>query len=247
MKITRIVLFALAALAGVSLFFQPRITMGWYLLLALVVVLLAYALLLPKLPKWVHITALVLAMLPVLFAGFLAAYGSVSTATHEEDAVIVLGAAIHGNCPSRMLAYRLNAALDFHATNPDARIVVSGGYAEGRQFSEAQVMAWYLIEHGVPETLILLEDRAVSTEENLRFAQELLREHFGDDDFTVAIATQGFHLYRARFLARRINLAATQQRANTIWRTLPMDYVRELFAVLNAWAGNPLTRHVIAL
>ncbi|MCL2530753.1 MAG: YdcF family protein [Oscillospiraceae bacterium] len=247
MKILRIILAVGGVLAGLSLFFMPRITMGWYLVLAAAVVLLAYAALLPKLPKWLHISVLALAMIPVLFAGFLAAYGSVSTATHEEDVVIVLGAAIHGDRPSRMLAYRLNAALEFHMRNPQAVIVVSGGYAEGRQFSEAQVMAWYLTERGVPAEQILLENRAVSTEENLRFGQQMLREHFGHDDFTVTIATQRFHLYRARFLARRIDLDATQLPARTIWRTLPMDYLREMFAVGNAWLGNPLTRHMVAL
>jgi len=247
MKIIRISLAVAGVLAGLSLFFMPRITMGWYLQLAAALVLPVYALLLPKLPKWAHISALTLLLLPVLLAGFLAVYGSVSTATHEEDAVIVLGAAIHGDRPSRMLAYRLNAALDFHARNPQAVIVVSGGYGEGQQFSEAQVMAWYLIERGVPAELILLENRAVSTEENLRFGQQMLREHFGHDDFSVTIATQGFHLYRARFLARRIGLNATQLRAGTIWRTLPMDYLREVFAVGNAWLGNPLTRHMVAL
>jgi uncharacterized SAM-binding protein YcdF (DUF218 family) len=247
MKAVRIILTVAGVLAGLRLFFMPRITIGWYLVLAAAVVLLVYALLLPKLPKWVHISVPALAMLPVLLAGFLAAYGSISTATYEEDAVIVLGAAIHGERPSRMLAYRLSAALEFHARNPQAIIVVSGGLGEGQRFTEAHVMAMYLGNHGVPVEQILLEDRAVSTEENLRFAQALLREHFGDEDVSVVIATQGFHLYRARFLARRIGLNATQLRAQTIWRTLPMDYLRELFAVANAWAGNPLTRHMVAL
>jgi len=195
----------------------------------------------------VAIVALALAMLPVLFVVFFAAYGSVSTATHKEDAVIVLGAAVHGDRPSRMLAARLNAALDFHEQSPQALIVVSGGHTPGAPFSEAQVMAWYLQERGVPTELILQENRSISTEENLLFSHEILREHFGHDDFTVAIATQGFHLYRARFLARRIGLNATQLRAQTIRSTLHRDYLREMFAVGNAWLGNPLTRHTIAL
>jgi len=248
MKIVRIVLLVAGVLLLVNVFFVPRVNIGWYLQLALGLAVIAYGVFFHKIPKKLHIVALCLGMIPVVFVGFLAVYGNINTATHDEDAVIVLGAAIRGEYPSRFLASRLNTAADYWEQNPESYIVVTGGLGEGAQFTEAHVMARFLHEQrGVPHERILQEGYSISTEENLLFAHEILQEHFGHDDFTVVIVTSDFHLYRAVRLARQVGFRTTRLGAPVQWFTWPMYYLREMFSVVNAWVGNPLTRHDIRL
>jgi len=248
MKIVRIILLAAGALLLINVFFVPRVNIGWYLQLALSIFVIAYGVFFNKIPKKLHIAAACLSVIPVVFTSFLAIYGNVDTATHDEDAVIVLGAAIRGENPSRFLAFRLNAAADYWEQNPESYVVVAGGLGEGQQFTEAHVMARYLHEQrGIPHERILQEGNSISTEENLLFAHEILQEHFGHDNFTVVVVTSDFHLYRAVRLARQVGFEVNRVGAHTEWYTWPMYYLREMFSVVNAWVGNPLTRHDIAL
>ena len=49
----------------------------------------------------------------------------------EEKAVVVLGAALHGEKISRILRYRLDAAYDYWLENPEVLIVTAGGQGRG--------------------------------------------------------------------------------------------------------------------
>ena len=60
-------------------------------------------------------------------SSFLASYGSVDNARYNENAVIVLGAAVHGRELSNTLEGRLAVAVSYHQRSPSALIVVSGG------------------------------------------------------------------------------------------------------------------------
>lgn len=246
-KVVRIVVAVAGALLLLNVFFLPRVTIGWYIQLGLSIAMMIYAALFRKIPNKVHVAVAAIVAIPTLFIGFLAIYGNTTTVTHTEDAVIVLGAGIRGEYPSRLLASRLNTAIAYHAENPEAYIVVTGGYGEGQQFSEAHVMARWLVMHGVPAERILQENRSISTEENLLFSREILQAHFGRDDFTVVIVTSDFHLYRGVWLARQSGFDTTRLGAPVPWYMWPMNYLRELLAVVNAWVGNPMTRHVIAM
>jgi len=242
------IILAAGILLLVNVFFVPRVNIGWYLQFGLSFALIAYGVFFHKIQKKLHIAALALFLVPAIFTSFLAIYGNLNTARHDEDVVIVLGAAIRGEYPSNFLARRLNTAADYWEQNPDSYIMVTGGLGEGQQFTEAHVMARFLHEQrGIPRERILQEGRSISTEENLLFAREILREHFGHDDYTVVVVTSNFHLYRAVHLARQAGFTTTRLGAPVQWFTLPMYYLREMFSVMNAWVGSPLTRHEIRL
>ena len=82
--------------------------------------------------------------------------------------VIVLGAKVkRGAIPSKALAFRLNAALDYAKQYPDIQIIVSGGQGPDEDATEASVMKQYLIDRGFPESQIIVEDQSTSTYENL--------------------------------------------------------------------------------
>jgi len=184
--------------------------------------------------RWISAVALLVCATLVGMAAFLAATGSRDDARYDEDAVIVLGAAVHGRELSRTLTGRLDAALDYHARNPSALIVVSGGQGLQEDLPEAAAMQQYLLGHGVPGDDIVVEDRATSTEQNFAFSKVLLDARL-PAGYTVAFVTDEFHVYRAGRIATATGLVATHVSSRTPWYFWPPNYLREELAVVLQW------------
>lgn len=89
------------------------------------------------------------------------------------DYLIVLGAHVNGTRLSRALRFRVEKAEEYLRENPRTLAVLSGGRGVDEKISEAKAMADYLLAHGIERERLLLEERSVSTAENLRFSLEL--------------------------------------------------------------------------
>lgn len=148
----------------------------------------------------------------------------------EGAAAIVLGCQVKGDRPSRMLLTRVEAAAAWLEEHPDALCIVSGGKGEDEEITEAECMRRLLTERGIPGERILLEDRSVSTRENLLFSARILREK-GLPPKT-AIVTSEFHSCRAHLIARSLGLEDGAVPAASPWWLLPTFYVRELYGLL---------------
>ena len=250
MKIVRIALYVLGGLLlANALLLLPVInpTIGWYMQVGLSGAMLLYAVLFKKIPRKIHVIAMAAFAIPVVFASFLAIYGNINRTTHEEDVIIVLGAGVRDETVSRVLAHRLNAAQAYWEQNPQIYIVVTGGLGNRATITEAEASARYLQARGVPRERIILEDRSTSTYENLIFTQEILQMELFPDGFTAVVVSNDFHIYRAHRLARQVGMDATTLGARTDWFMWPVNYLREMTAVVNAWLNNPLTRQEIPL
>lgn len=158
----------------------------------------------------------------------------------DAPVVIVLGAKVWPDGPSPAMVRRLNKALDYHKAHPDALLLVSGGQGGDEPVSEAQAMRDYLVQAGVPEEQILVEDRSTSTAENLRYSKQLMEEQGYDAETTpVVIVSNSFHLARVRMLAKRCELDA-----RAIGAPMPdlhsalYSYVREAAALVNSYLFN---------
>lgn len=150
----------------------------------------------------------------------------------ELRTAVVLGCQIEGNRPSLMLARRLEAARRYLEANPDAPVVVSGGYEETAGTSEAAVMAAWLAERGIDPGRIHLEDRSHSTRENIAFTAQIIeREGLPR---ALAVATDGFHQYRAAIYAGKNSLTAAALPSGTPWGLFPSYWVRDIFGNLKA-------------
>ncbi|MBO7208294.1 MAG: YdcF family protein [Clostridia bacterium] len=169
---------------------------------------------------------LMIVMPLIVFAG-----SFVKPADYTEDAVIVLGAGIHGETPTLPLRNRLLKAVEYYNKNQDAIIIVSGGQGYGEAISEAEAMERFLVSKGVPKQNILKEEKSTSTEENLKFSKQILDENFSKN-YTVAIITNRFHSQRARILAKEEGLITTSVNAPIPWYTIPVNYVRESLATM---------------
>ncbi|MCL2360596.1 MAG: YdcF family protein [Defluviitaleaceae bacterium] len=184
--------------------------------------------------RWLNITIAILFVLILGFSGFLAVYGQRTTADFTEDVVIVLGAGILDGEPRPTLQSRLDQAVAYHQSNPDAIIIVSGGYGHGHDISEAEVMARYLVRHGVPPQQIILEDAAYSTYTNMSFSNSLLYEVF-EGPFRSVIITSDFHMFRSGRFAQYQGIEATYYPASTPWTSIPFYYAREVAAIIKMW------------
>jgi len=235
--ILRIILFILGVLSLASLAVLFRISnpnIGFTMQAVLSIALILYAVFFCKIPKLIHKILAILCLIPLCFVLFLGIYGNVSNADYTEDVVVVLGAGIRGEAVSRPLARRLDAAFAYWQKNPDAYIIVCGGLGELAEITEAEAMARYLISLGMPEGQILLEDRSTSTYENLLFANQILHEYF-PQGFRAVLVTSDFHIFRAVRTARHVGLDVSRIGADTAWYTIPVNYLREMAAIINFW------------
>lgn len=154
----------------------------------------------------------------------------------KTDAVIVLGCKVNGEEPSKMLKRRLDAAKIFLSENDDVICIVSGGKGDDEKISEAQAMKNYLVEKGIDASRIIMEDKSVNTYENLENSCKILEEMgIGKN---IAIVTDGFHQYRAGFIAKKFEFEPSALNAVTDFYNFtltPTYYVREWMAITNEY------------
>lgn len=129
----------------------------------------------------------------------IAAGGAKETAQY----VVVLGAGVNGTEPSQSLRERLEAALAYAEAQPDAILILSGGQGSHEDISEAECMYRWLTAHGVDPARLRREDKASSTEENIRFSLDLIEREFGERPETLGVVSAEYHLLRASLLAQR--------------------------------------------
>ncbi len=190
-----------------------------------------------KIIKWVFLTGyfFLIAVL-IVFCTMM----SVAASTKPDpgaDAVIVLGAAVHGDKVTDALGKRLDKALQYYNENPGSIIVTTGGMGHGENLPEAEAMQKYLLERGVPAADILVENRATSTNENFNYSKQLLDERFGAEQYRVVYVTNDFHILRAGMNAKDEGLQQAQGlAAPTPVFTIPNAYLRESLALLATYA-----------
>ena len=236
-KILSIIAGALLIANAALLLIISNLNLGILPVAGLGVVLLVYGLLFDKLQnkKIAHIFIAAVLVVLLSFGSFLAIYGGQDTADYSERTVIVLGCGIRGERVSVGLAKRLDKAAEYHEKNPDAVIIVSGGQGPQEDISEALAMKRYLVDKGIDESKIIVEDKSTSTITNFRYSKEIM-EIEGLSLSSVVFVTNAYHVYRAAYYAKDEGLLEVNHLGtDIIWYTVPMNYMREMLAVLKMW------------
>lgn len=154
----------------------------------------------------------------------------------KADFVIVLGAGVNGEVPSRSLSERLTAAQAYLEQYPDAIAILSGGKGDGENISEALCMYRWLTERGVAPERLRMEETATNTGENIRFSLDLIEREFGARPEEAAIVSSSYHLARASLLAKEAGLRILGVPAptdNPIF--FCQMFLREIVAVWYTW------------
>lgn len=193
----------------------------------------------PKLARRLKMTLIILLVLALIFLGTvecLILQGAQGAPEPEADYLLVLGAAVKGEVPSRSLAERLTAALSYLEAHPDTVCIVSGGKGWGENITEAQCMSQWLLSRGIDPERVWPEDRATSTWENLGFTLDLIEERTGTRPDRLAVVSSEYHLYRAGLMARSLGLDFLGVPAKTHpWLNRIHYYFREFFGVVHFW------------
>ena len=147
------------------------------------------------------------------------------------DYVIIHGAGlIDGSKVSKLLSDRIDKAILVYSTDPSPTILIpSGGKGGDETVSEAEAMAGYLREKGIPEKDILLEDRSATTMQNLENCKALIDAREGRK--YTALVTSNYHVYRALRYCRKIGLKCTGIGSRVAPYYWPSALIREFVAI----------------
>ncbi|MCL2156260.1 MAG: YdcF family protein, partial [Leptospirales bacterium] len=154
--------------------------------------------------------------------------------TENSFYVVLLGAGLNGSKPSLTLLQRIKIATKYLNENRNVRVIVSGGKGAHETYTEAEIMSKLLQNNGIEKERIIIEDRSANTYENLTYSKELI-----DINKKVIIVTSGFHLFRAKLIARKLgykDIGSIASKPPLL--LLPNYYVREYFAVLKELIMN---------
>jgi len=160
---------------------------------------------------------------------------AISKHREKTDYLMILGAGLRGEVPSMALYQRLYASLEYVKLNPTVKVVVSGGRGSGETITEAEAMKRFLIKNGVAKEQIIKEEKSTNTLENMKFTREALEKLDKSKNIGITIVTNNFHMFRAKFLAKRQGLRAYGYPSPLHPMLVLTYFVREYLAVINSF------------
>ena len=235
---------------SVSLVFLSNFNMGNLMVWLLTACVVGYTIFRRPLHQWfaagvgrvVFWVGAVLLALYLAVIAFVAVSGYMDPPTGNEQVVIVLGAGLHKDKPSKLLQYRLDKAYAYAAAHPDVLVITSGGQGRDEWVPEGDAMRDYLIAKGLSPDRVLAESRSTSTEENFAFSLEIMQQQGLGAATPIVYVSNAFHCYRAgRYAARAGFTSATALAAGTPLRSILPCYMREALALLYYWVFKTST------
>ena len=157
------------------------------------------------------------------------------------DYVVIHGAGlIGGSRVSKLLADRINKAIKvYNRCEVPPVMIPSGGKGSDEDISEAEAMAGYLREHGIPDDHIILEDQSATTYENVKNSKAIIEGREGEK--RTALVTSNYHVYRTLRYARALGFKCTGIGSHVALYYWPSAVIREFIAV------NSEKRHLITM
>lgn len=133
------------------------------------------------------------------------------TATAEEvaalssispECILVLGASVTSDgVPSPILQDRLDTAIDLYNKGVAPKILLSGDNGQ-MVYNEVRAMQNYVLQAGVDENDIYLDNAGFSTYESIYRARSIFKVD------SMVVVTQTYHLYRSLYGCRRMGITA---------------------------------------
>lgn len=147
------------------------------------------------------------------------------------DYIMVLGAKVKGEVPSLALKYRLQVAAKYAKKHPNIPIILTGGQGKDELITEAEAGRRFLVNEGIDESRLILEDQSTSTFENFEFAKKQadIKHKKG------VIVSNNFHLYRSSIIAKRLGYDMHPLAAKTPDVVKVKVVVREYAAIIKTF------------
>lgn len=163
----------------------------------------------PKLAKWLTRAVTVCLVIGLVIYGgteYFILRAAQGTPGETAQYMVVLGAKVRPTGPSVSLWDRINKAFEYMTENPEVIAIVSGGQGNDEVMTEAQSMFDNLVAMGISPDRVWMEDKATSTDENMRFSLDLIQQRTGSRPEKLAILSSEYHLFRASLMARKLGL-----------------------------------------
>ena len=150
----------------------------------------------------------------------------------DVDYLIVLGSQVKEDGPGPALKNRLDKAYEYLVAHPSSKCIVSGGQLYKEPYSEAFGMQKYLVELGIDEGRILLEDNSFDTLENIQNSMKL----FDPENDSIGLISSNFHMFRATRIAKKAGIKNVHPiAAHDSLLYLPSNLFREFFGVMKGF------------
>lgn len=188
--------------------------------------------------KIIYIICIVFALSAVwtliFMGGIIMKNGGEAETEAKVQYLIILGCKLEGDQPGRCLQARIDRAAEYLLEHPDVIAIGSGGQGSNEAIPEGKAIKNSLLQYGIGEERILVEDRSTSTYENFVFTKQILDEREKGKAYNIAFVTNDFHLYRSRYLAKYVGFSAVGLSAPTPRELLLPNLIREICSVLVA-------------
>jgi uncharacterized SAM-binding protein YcdF (DUF218 family) len=90
-------------------------------------------------------------------------------------------------------------------------IIVSGGVVYAGRSAEAPIVRRFLVDLGVPDEQVIMEERSRDTEDNGRFSAEIIRQRGFRQPL---LLTSAYHMRRSLAMFKRVGMAVTPLPSN---------------------------------
>ena len=167
-------------------------------------------------------------------------YCNIRAATHiptyDKDFIIILGSKINKDGTlTPLLKGRADKAIEFgkkqyETTKKKIIYIPSGGKGNDEIISEAAAIKKYLIEKGIKEKQIIIEDKSTTTNENIHFSKNKIDEI--NKDAKISFSTTNYHVFRSGVIANNQGIECEGIGSKTKWYFYTNALIREFVANL---------------
>jgi len=134
------------------------------------------------------------------FIWFIAEPLKITDAPQKADAIVVFGGGVgETGSPGKSTIERARYAVDLFRQGYAKKIIFSSGYTF--KYNDAENMKFISLSMGIPEEEIILEQRANSTYENVKFSNEILEQKKWN---TILLVTSPYNMTRASLVFRKV-------------------------------------------
>ncbi len=146
----------------------------------------------------------------------------------REKVVIIFGAGIRGNKPSKYLKDRLDKGIDLYFSGKVDQILLSGDNGED-EHDELTVMKLYCREHSVDTTKIFLDYAGFDTYSTMYRAKHIFNIK------SAILVSQEYHLNRAIYIGNKLGVKSVGLSADTgTYHNYNYVRFRECFSIFKA-------------
>ncbi len=140
------------------------------------------------------------------------------------DCILVFGCGLKTDgTPSDMLKDRLITGIEAYKNGLADKIIMSGDHGKA-DYDEVNAMKSFAVDMGVPSEDVFMDHAGFSTYESLYRAKEIFEAD------KIICVTQKYHLYRALYIAKNLNIEAVGISADI--RKYRGEYAREAREIL---------------